>query len=327
MKCSGSDHRPSGTEGTGIMINTELRIDPEFLREEVRCGYTVTRQRKEMWAVELDLLMQLDRVCRKYGLSYCVGAGTLLGAVRHKGFIPWDDDMDIYMLREDYDRLMEVSDEFQYPYFLQNSYTEENLLKTFSRLRNSETTGTTKMDEYRTINKGLFIDIFPLDGISPDRRTDRLQHMKNKLDRKLFECFNASRTPDHAESLERTVKRPFKKLLARVFVRDKIRFFRSFEDNLRRFSLPGTEMWGNRTLVFECPRSRRPYDEWKDLIYLPFEFLEVPVPRKYDEMLRQQYGDYMKIPEKKGGSMHGDLIISTSTGYAEYLEKLHKKEN
>lgn len=296
------------------MIALNLKIDPSFLREEERCGYLVTRQRKEVWAVELDLLAELDRVCRKHGLKYCVGAGTMLGAVRHQGFIPWDDDMDLYMLREDYDRLNVCAGEFRAPYFLQNSYTEKNLLRTFARLRNSNTTGTTRIDQALPVNKGIFIDIFPLDGISPDAEEDRRQDAKNKRFRAMFGPYNTTRKPA-GKGLGQRVKWAAKKLYSTLFVRDPQKLFTRYEDNLRRFSKPDTALWGNRTLVFACPKSRRPVEDYRDLIDMPFEFITVPVPRAYDAMLRQQYGDYMKIPENKGGNMHGELIISTDYAY------------
>ena len=306
------------------MLPISLKIDSDFFNEEERSGFFVSKQRKELWAVEIDLLTQLDRICEKYGLTYCVGAGTLLGAVRHKGFIPWDDDIDVYMLRPDYDRLMGLADEFKEPYFLQNSYTEKNLLRTYARLRNSQTTGTTKMDQYRILNHGIFIDIFPLDGVSENVRVDRRQYFLNTVQRKLFEAYNASKAPCQEDSISKKLKYPFKKLLAEVMIRDKNRLFSSFERNISRFSVESTEIWGNRTIVFECPKSRRPIADWKNLVRMPFEFIEVPVPVNYDSMLRQQYGDYMKIPENKGGTMHGELIIESETGYANYYFRKNK---
>ena len=100
------------------MVDLQLTPPEGFLGEEVRCGYTVTKQMKEVWAIELDLLKQFDIICEKHGLHYCVAAGTLLGAIRHGGFIPWDDDIDVYMLRNDYNKLMMLANEFKSPYFL-----------------------------------------------------------------------------------------------------------------------------------------------------------------------------------------------------------------
>lgn len=300
------------------MVPLTLNIDPSFFKEEEKSGFLVTKERKELWAVEIDLLMQLDRVCKENGLQYCVGAGTMLGAVRHKGFIPWDDDIDVYLLREDYDKLMKLDKEFEYPYFLQNSDTEKKLLKQFARLRNSRTTGHTKEESRWDINKGIFIDIFPLDGISEDETENDKQRKINEKDRKKYRYYNYVNRTNH--TVRFGIRHTFRKIYVKLFMQDKEKVYRRAENNLKKYSRPGTKLWGNRTLVFECPKSRRPYEDWKDLIRMPFEFVEVPVPRKYDEMLRQQYGDYMQIPEIIGQNAHGELIISTDRAFNQIKE-------
>ena len=101
------------------MVNLKIKLPEGFLDEEVRDGFTVTTERKKIWAVELDLLVEALRVCNKYGLKVWADSGTMLGAVRHKGFIPWDDDIDLAISRDDYEKLCEVGPkEFKYPYFL-----------------------------------------------------------------------------------------------------------------------------------------------------------------------------------------------------------------
>ena len=85
-----------------------LAINEDFFREEIRCGFTVSEMMKRVWAVEMEVLQQIHRICKDYGLTYYAHWGTLLGAIRHKGFIPWDDDIDIAMKRKDYQVLMRV---------------------------------------------------------------------------------------------------------------------------------------------------------------------------------------------------------------------------
>ena len=99
-------------------MKLKYQVPQDFLHEEVRRDYTITAEMKQVWAVQLDLLQELLRVCKENGLRVFADSGTLIGAVREKGFIPWDDDIDVAMPREDYDRLMSLSAEFRDPYFL-----------------------------------------------------------------------------------------------------------------------------------------------------------------------------------------------------------------
>ena len=309
------------------MVETATLIPEIFLKEEERSGHLVPQKKKEIWAIEIDLVAQLDHICNKYNLKYCVGAGTLLGTVRHKGFIPWDDDVDVYMLREDFDQLMEHSDEFQKPYFLQNSYNEPNLMRSFARLRNTETLGATTREIDLPIEKGIFIDIFPIDGISPSRFKDMVQKVKNRFWKDVCGCYNYSKTTNKSKDIRFRLKTGIYKCIAALFARNKGKAFRKFEQNLKKYSKDGTELWGNRTLIFDCPKSRRPYKDYADLIGMPFEFLSVPVPRAYDSMLRQQYGNYMETPKDKGKNMHGELIVSTSYSYDEWIKRQKETDN
>ena len=138
-------------------------IPPTFLQEETICDFLVSSTRKKVWAIELELLLELDRVCKKHGLRYFLMCGTLLGAVRHKGFIPWDDDADVAMPRDDYEKLLQLHDEFKHPIFLQTPYTDSGFAVSHTCLRNSNTSAISPIIKYQKMNHGLFIDIFPLD--------------------------------------------------------------------------------------------------------------------------------------------------------------------
>ena len=173
------------------MVNLKIQLPDGFFNEEVRCEYTVTRQRKEVWAVELDLLREFSRVCNKYNLKYCADGGTLLGAIRHHGFIPWDDDLDIAMLRSDFEKLNEVAPiEFKKPYFWQTEETDKGSARGHAQLRNSATTSIIKTEYERqrnnNFNQGIFIDIFPFDTVIDDQKKLAEQDL-NRL--KLFEKY------------------------------------------------------------------------------------------------------------------------------------------
>ena len=151
------------------MVDLKFPPPKDFLNEENRDGYVVSAEMKSVWAVELDLAQELLRVCRKHNLKIFADFGTLLGAVRHKGFIPWDDDMDFSMFREDYEKLCSIApDEFKQPYFFQYSNSGKEFVNGHAKLRNSLTTGIVKNELGRNLgyNQGIFIDIFPLDNVS-----------------------------------------------------------------------------------------------------------------------------------------------------------------
>ena len=298
------------------MIDVSIDVPIDFLCDEERCGYRVLKSQKELWAVQLDLVHQLDEVCKKHDLRYFAGAGTLLGAVRHQGFIPWDDDMDFYMLRPDYDKLVSLSSEFSFPYFLQNAYTDPNLMRTSSRLRNSNTSFFTEWDQEYDVNKGIFIDIFPLDGVNENRWLNRKQKMLG-LYYQLF--FKEVHHNYEGLSVKKRIKRHIANFVLSLNPTREMKktyYYKKYEENLKKYSVIGTNIWGNRTLVFDCPKSRRPIEDWKDIIRVPFEFMSLPIPRNYDEILRQQYGDYMELPdENHRGSMHHTTFISTDFAY------------
>lgn len=118
------------------MLPIKLELTPDFFNEKTECGYTVKHDMKELWAVELDLLNELLKCCKKQNIRVFAAFGTLIGAVRHNGFIPWDDDIDVWMLREDYNRFLRTAD-FSDPYFLQTEETDIGFSRAFARLRNS----------------------------------------------------------------------------------------------------------------------------------------------------------------------------------------------
>ena len=143
----------------------------EFCKEEIRNGYHISNKTKKIWYTQIHLYEEFDKFCKKFNLKYYAGYGTLLGAVRHKGFIPWDDDMDFTMPRPDYQRMVELAPaHFNYPIYFQNYHTEPkaSVIYNFSRLRNEETIYLGKdSSETRNDHPGIFIDIFPLDAVPP----------------------------------------------------------------------------------------------------------------------------------------------------------------
>ncbi|MCR4957843.1 MAG: LicD family protein, partial [Prevotella sp.] len=241
---------------------------------------------KQVWAVEVDLLQQLLDVCRKHHLRVWVADGTLLGAVRHKGFIPWDNDIDVVMLREDYDRLLALpADTFRQPYFLQTPYTDKRYYHAHAQLRNSDTAAIRPSDSHRPFNQGIFIDIFPLDAVSEDEEQRR--HVMRRV-RKVTRFLHAYDTPI---LLSGRIGLLFRKWKCRwqVWRKGWQTIYSEVDDMLRAADI--------RQCPYVAEICFSGYDFlldkhiFDDTVMLPFENIEVPAPKDYDAFLRAVYGD------------------------------------
>ena len=228
----------------------KLKIDDSFYQEEERCGYLVSAKMKRIWAVELDLLYQLQQICEKYGIKYYASGGTILGAEGHKGMIPWDDDIDIMMLRDQYDLLCQHADEFEEPYFFQTYETDDGYFRGHAQLRNSNTTGVLveEIEKNVPFNQGIFIDIFPLDYYPEDeeeqKRIDQCVHSMNRRISDFYYTFNTK------QSLKRRVIGLFDHLMhpnvrATLLERDKI--MKSVEESGLIINWGGA--WGKKEIV------------------------------------------------------------------------------
>ncbi len=308
------------------MVDLKLNIPDSFLEEEERCGYTISQQMKEVWAVQLDLFAEFDRVCRKHNIVYIASGGTMLGAVRHRGYIPWDDDMDLMMMRDQYEKLCEVApSEFKHPYFFQTEKSEPGMRRWFARLRNSETTAIQK-NEYSfhpKFNQGIFIDIFPLDGI-PDKEKIFI-HQKNKIFyyQRLYFGFNAIGYAFWREN-QPIYRKYFLQFLHKLLGK-LIRNFHLREWAYKKANII-SQLYSKQETNFISLLSFQPYNlghalrrsDMDEIKYVDFEFLRMPITANYDEHLRRKYGDYMT--PTKNPNYHGELIFDTNISYDKYYQ-------
>ena len=284
------------------------------LNEEVISDFHVTRERKEIWKIELDLLNKLTEVCKKNNLKFYADAGTLLGAVRHKGFIPWDDDIDVVMFRDDYDKLIELAKngEFEEPYFLQSAYTEKGYARGHAQLRNSNTTGILKGEQGKvSFNQGIFMDIFVLDGIPSNEKALSKERRKINFLNKLI---NIKMYPN--AGAKKSIKKRIRKLLSYVLNLEKI--FSLKEKILKKVDINSTEYVAPLGFVFEVKKRIRNKHLYDEIVMLDFENTKIPAPKEYDLYLQNRYGkDYM-IP-KNIPTSHGNVIFDTKKSYREYI--------
>ena len=136
--------------------------------EETRNDYLISKQMKKIWAIQLELVNKVLDVCKRNNLTIFADGGTLLGVIRHGGYIPWDDDIDLAMKREDYNKLCEIADkEFDDLYFFQSEETDPGSVRGHVQIRKSDTTAILNSERNMNcrFNQGIFIDIIPLDAI------------------------------------------------------------------------------------------------------------------------------------------------------------------
>ena len=291
-----------------------MNFDESFFKEEVRWDFKVDKKRKKVWAVALNLLEQLDIVCKKHNIPYYIYYGTLLGAVRHKGFIPWDDDIDVVMFREDYERFQKIAPtEFKEPYFFQSTYTDR-MLWFFSKIRDSRTTAIEFSK--KNLNQGMFIDIFPLDDV-PDgihEELDAVLEAQREIKRTIFNPKQLLLDYEQGKRFTLDID-----ILLDLIKMDRSKRLSEFE--ALSLSYAGESERVNYILDELSGRGCKSVKrEWfKDVVYLPFEHIQLPVPAEYDKILTQCYGDYL-IPVK-GGTAHENIILDPDMPYDEFFDK------
>ena len=251
---------------------------------------------REVQLVELELLCEVDRVCRKCGINYRIVAGTMLGAVRHNGFIPWDDDADVGFLREEYEQFRKACEtELDTSrFYFQDHRNTPGYRWGYGKLRRKGTEFMRHGQEHMPYEQGIFIDIFPYDYV-PDNYIMRCFHC--------FRCFLFRKTfwsevgRLTAKGLEKLAYIVMSKRTAAVLYRSYDKFIAKSNRRESRWI---------RILTFPTPTKdfgyrRKWADEISDFV---FEGVELCGVGEYDEYLTFKYGDYMSLPPESERKTH-----------------------
>lgn len=298
------------------------------MHDEHICDFLVTAKKKQINAVFLDLLQEFDRLCEQAGLTYWVVYGALIGAVRHKGFIPWDDDVDVIMPREDFNKLQTLTQEqfgAKEPYFLQNYTTDPSCIQSLIRFRRSDTTDIRDYDlsyikhnpDVPVYNMGINLAVFPMDHLPKSEFMCRLQRTAAYTIRGI--TYRAG-TPSGKNSLQHTVCLKVTKLFGALNLMKLMQWLYRICRKGRKDILQSFDG------LYPSP-VRFPAADFDHTIRIPFEDITIPVPAGYDSFLRAIYGDYMQLPpvENRVEAAHGGYT-EPNLPYKEGLKKLLELE-
>lgn len=326
------------------IVNREVFVD-NIDRDEMRDGFLVTSHKKKLWNVEIGLIQEFARICKKHNLRWFIYAGTLLGAARHKGFIPWDDDIDVVMFRPDYEKFKSIIEDelkgqskyhmwYWFNYRLEtdteaakkiephlpliskeqaDKYPGWAPLNPLIRLIDSDTTYIMH-DTRKNVFYAAFLDVFCLDPCPPLPNKNTMRVFAAERELVLATCF-----PEF-----------IKKAIA-----DNKKFFIPHEKLLKFLQLP----FKKRALQYDAFAlknfTRTPYvsetkyhstngkkiklktADFDNIVYLPFENIELPAPANYDSVLTDFYGDWHKMIITHTHAQE----YSTDVPYKEYFNK------
>ena len=246
---------------------------------------------EEAKKIELDILSYIDDFCQKNNIEYFINYGTLIGAVRHKGFIPWDDDIDISMTRENYDKFIEYYKNDKSKYKLLALETNKHYFNNFAKIVDS----TTRIDNtriYKSYPSGIFIDIFPMDSFSDKKIVDICYVLES------FKLLSFSKRKNiiyKDSKLKDLIRGGFWLLLRPISPRF---FAKMIERYIKKYSTPKGPYIAFLPSKFKY---KEVFDKevFNDLIDINFEHLTLPAPKNYDLILTQYYGDYMELPPEE----------------------------
>ena len=274
---------------------------------------------KKLQSVQIEILDEIDRICKKYDIKYFLAGGSLLGAVRHKGFIPWDDDLDIAMLRDDYNKFIKACfEELDSKYFLDCHLTNPDTHLAFAKVRKNNTTFDEEAIANLDVHKGIFVDIFPLD---LENNNFKKCFIKGFFVRNMLETVFYKRKIYDLK----TCRHP-------LFVR----FFSVFSCNslLKLADKIATSYKGKKKEcvvsyygAYSIRKEFLDYDVLFPTKLVDFEGKKYPGVNNNDKYLTSLYGDYMQLPPKEKRVNHSALFISFDEGKSKVINRSNINED
>lgn len=275
-----------------------------YFEDEVRDGFYIPGLMKRTWAAQLEVLSDIDQICRKHNIRWFADCGTLIGAVRHGGYIPWDDDLDICMTRNNYNRFLKVAEkELSSEYEVLNIYTKDIWDSYLTRVAEKKYISFEKeqLDKFHDFPFQAGIDIFPLDYLARDPEAEAFRKNTVEIVSAVIESVDDT-LPLSDES--KTQLQMVEELCSVTLDRSRPikQQLRILTDHLCSLYQPEeSDELALMTYFIKDGSHRYPKNCFEHTVMIPFETIRIPVPVMYDQVLQIEYGDYMRIA-KRGGS-------------------------
>jgi lipopolysaccharide cholinephosphotransferase len=286
-----------------------MNVPESFFKGEIRNSFYVEKLMKKVWAAQLEVLHDVDMLCKKHNIQYFADYGTLLGAVRHKGFIPWDDDMDISMKREDYTKFCEIAQkELAGTYEIINIHTDPTWNQLLGRIINGREISfdDERLEKFHNCPFVVGLDIFPLDYLAPNKEEDELQCniirilqvTMNELEKdnlKEEEIISTIQAIENMCSVKFDRNRPY--IIQIRELKERICMLYTNEESEYVASM-GEHACKTPPELYVYPK-----EYYSSAIEVPFEYTTIPIPVGYEKILIQKYGENYMVPQI-GGSNH-----------------------
>ena len=275
------------------------------LKQEIREGKNMNKitlkkeERARVQKTALEALVEIDRICRKNNIKYTLAYGTMIGAVRHQGFIPWDDDVDICMLRDDYAKFKKICEtELNEKYFYQSHDTDKEYYHLYDKIRVNGTVFKEAFQADYNIHQGVYVDIFPIDYLPDNNLKRTLQYYKVRF-------FRTGLMAKYGVLSSRHGKKKFAARILRILYAP--------------FSLERLYKYACKTAMRYDDKKRKdtsnfyiksgfPREFYEDIKEVTFEGHTMMLSTHYDKMLSTIYGDYMKLPPENKRVTQHDLV-------------------
>lgn len=280
-----------------------------------------TNELKDIQKKSLEILKVFQEFCQKNNLRFYICGGCCIGAIRHKGFIPWDDDIDMFMPRKDYEKLkslwIDQIDNNKYKYCKSDYDKFYRSLLTY--ISDEDTTFIKERQKDLDISHGVRIEILPLDGCPKSRIKRKIQIMWALI----YQIFNNQESP--------TSKGKFLKLVGDLMLfifkswKSRCRIWKYAEKQMSKYDIEDCGKITELCARYQYMVNEYPKEIFEDVVYKEFEGMLVPLPKGYDKYLKMAFGDYMKLPSKdKQIPKHEAVKIDLKNSYKKYIMDIMK---